>query len=499
VIAVEDRLLQNLGSRSISGGFVTSVSQGLKFVLSLGATVVLARLLAPQDFGLVAIVAAVIAFLNMFSDVGLTASTVQARTLTPCQSSNLFWINVCLSVLTGCVAAALAPGIGWFYHDPRLVSIGLVLALVLPVSGLAMQHLALLSRQMRFGTLAFIEVTSMLASAVVGCSMALRGWGYWSLVGMQVSAAAGTSALAIGASGWRPALPKRSEGTRPLLRFGLNLTAAGLVYRLARGCDTLLLGKFWGPHDVGLYTRASVLLSRPVEQFLAPISAVLLPALSRLQTQPERYRRAFLRAFDAVGLVSFPASALCLAAAHPVVMVLLGPRWEGVVRLYAGFTAAALYMPLAIAANWLFTSQGRGRELVKANVMLSTVTVLGFLVGLPYGALGMVLGFSLSGLLLRLPILYFLVGRSGPVRTADLWRVFFAHVPSWVTVYAATSLACALSSGRGPWIQLVACGLTSVTVAALTICVFSRQRRSAVEFVHALRAAFARHHQIEQG
>src|SRR5262249_4112956 len=276
--------------------------------------------------------------------------------------------------------------------------------------------------QMRFQRLAVIEVGSMLLSLGVACFMAWLRCGYWSLVGMQLSAAASATLLTLHGSGWRPRLPSRKQRTLPLLRFGLDLTAASFVARLARGSDTVLLGKVWGPGAVGLYSRASVLFLRPMDQCLSPISAVLLPILSRLQNDPERYRRAFLRVYDSLALLSFPVSALFLALAGPVILVLLGRQWEGAVSLVAGFTAADLYMPLAVAATWLFTSQGRTRELLKTNAVLSVVIVLAFIAGLPYGALGMVLFFSASGLLVRLPVLYYLAGRQGPVRTAMLWE-----------------------------------------------------------------------------
>jgi PST family polysaccharide transporter len=199
-----------------------------------------------------------------------------------------------------------------------------------------------------------------------------------------------------------------------------------------------------------------------------------------------------------MGLVCFPASALILAAAHPLVMVLLGPKWEGAVSVFAGFTAAGLYLPLALASTWLFTSQGRSGELLKTNGILSAITILAFLIGLPYGAMGMALAFSLSGLFVRLPLLYYWVGRRGPVRTPDLWRVFLLHLPSALTVYAAAAGACAVTKDHGSIIQLLTAGVMSAIVAVATICVSSRRRQIASHLAISVKASLLKRWRPQQ-
>jgi O-antigen/teichoic acid export membrane protein len=485
-------LPENLSGHAVSSGFITASAQAAKFGLTLIGAVILGRLLTPQDFGLVGMVSATTAFLSLFSDAGLSTATVQREKLTEGQASNLFWVNLCLSTLMGFVAVVLAPAVAWFYHDARLVAITIALAFTFPLTGLATQHRALLNRQMRFRTLAIIDIGSMLVSMVVGCTMAFFHCGYWSLAGMQLAAAITTCILTWGNFRWSPRKPARATKTGPLVRFGLDLTASNLLYRTARTSDVLLLGKFWGAAPVGLYSRASVLLLRPMEQFLSPISSELLPTLSRLQNNPDRYRRAFLRAYDTIALVSFPLSALFLAIAQPLVLVLLGPQWEGSVKLFAGFTATALYMPLAVAATWLFTSQGRSRDLLLANLLLAFLTVAAFLGGLPFGAFGMVLSFSLSGLLVRLPLLYYIAGRNGLVKALDLWKVFFRHLPMWLSVYGVTMAAQTISRRSPPWEQLILCVPIGLAVGALAAFTLPHPRRCASSLLHAAKGSFSR-------
>ena len=142
----------------------------------------LARLLTPADFGLIAMIAVVTGFVEMFKDAGLSVATVQRATVTHAQASTLFWINVALSLAVTLVVAALAPAIAWFYDEPKLTAITLALSATIVFGGLAVQHQALLRRRMEFGRLAFIEIASLAAGVVTAVLMAGRGWatGRWS-------------------------------------------------------------------------------------------------------------------------------------------------------------------------------------------------------------------------------------------------------------------------------------------------------------------------------
>ncbi len=480
-------LLTNLKGRTISSGFVTALAQGVQFALTLGSTMVLARLLVPQDFGLVAMVTTVMGFLRIFKDAGLSTATVQREGITHAQVSNLFWINVALSGCISLLVAASAPAVAWFYREPRLVGIAVSLSVTFLLEGLAVQHLALLNRQMRFRMIAFIQIGSMLASLSVGIGMAWQKCGYWSLVGSQLTMPLVACVLTWSASRWRPQLPIRRSGTWPLLSFGASVTATSFIWSVARGSDAVLIGRVYGSDAVGLYSRAAALLSRPLDQFLGPINAVFVPVLSRLQAQPERYRRTFLQAYEAIALISFFFTGLFLALAWPLTLFVLGRKWIGAAPIFAGFTITALFYPLCSTSSWLFSSQGRGRDWLLSSSIVSVVTVCSFLIGLPFGPAGVALAYSLSGVLILLPIIYYMVGRSGNVTTADLWHGFFRHLPVWVVVCGATFLSRKLVASAAPLVQLLICAPVGLSVGAAFIGVYAPSRRVAVNLFDALR------------
>jgi O-antigen/teichoic acid export membrane protein len=482
-----DHLLGDLKGRTISGTFITGASQVIQFLLNLASIMAMARLLAPKDFGLYAMVTTVTGFLWMFQDAGLSTATVQRQEITHAQVSNLFWVNVSLGGVTTLFVAALAPVVAWFYHEPRLVGITLVLSGTFLLTSSAVQHIALLNRQMRFGAIAIIYIVSPLGGYLTGIGMALMGYGYWALVGAAVMQAALRLVLAWLISGWRPKLPSRNTQTWHILTFGAHITAGSLIWSLARGADNLLIGRFFGATAVGYYSRASILLIRPLEQLTIPMNAVLVPALSRVQTEPERYRRTFLRVYDALALISFLFAALLLALARPLTLVVLGPKWEQAAPIFAGFAIAAFCIPVGGASVWLFQTQGRGRDQLYSSLMGSGITIASFVAGLPFGPAGLAIAYSVAVLFLGMPSLYYFAGREGPVTTGDLWSGIFRYLPLWIVVCGGTWLVHLRFVNFSPLLQVAVCAPAGLLVGAILICVVPSMRRVAFSLVDIVR------------
>jgi O-antigen/teichoic acid export membrane protein len=482
-----DRLRGNLKHLTISGGLVSATGHAVKLLLSIAYIAVMARLLTPEDFGLVAMGTAVMSVLRVFKDAGLSTATVQRSNITDAQVSNLFWANVVVGALSAMLLILVTPVVAWFYREPRVEGVTAILATTFLLSGLIVQHQALLARQMRFGVIVVIDVGSMTVAYATGIVMAVGGWGAWSLVGSMVLVEVCRVLLTWSMLSWRPRFPSRSQGTRSLLNFGANLTLGSFVYSMARGSDSLLIGRIYGSESVGIYSRASVLLMRPMEEFLVPMNTVFVPVLSRLLQQPERYRHAFLRIHEAIALASFPLTALLLPMADPLIAVVLGARWEGAVMILKGFTMVALYFPLANVSTWLFTSQGRGRDWVRATSVVSCITIGSFLAGLPFGPIGVAVSYSVSCVFVQLPFLYYWAGREGPVSTRDLWTGFLRHLPVWIVVCAGTYGAKVLFLSSSAATQLLLCVPAGILSGLIFVLAFAPSRRAVVEAVAVLR------------
>ena len=414
-------LRANVGERAARGGAVAISAQALKFVITIGSTSILARLLTPQDYGLIGMVTFVTAFVSLYKDLGLGAATIQRPEISPDQISTLFWINVSLGVAVFIFTAATAPVISWFYGEPRLTWITIITAVGFVITGMAVQHEALLRRQMRYFALATSGVVSLVVGYAVAILMAWKGFHYWALVGSQLALVfTGTVSTWI-LCRWRPGMPKKHTGVRSMLRFGGNFTGFSTINFFARNLDNLLIGRVWGAEQLGIYSRAYQLMMLPIDQINEPISSVAIPSLSRLTNSDSDYRRAYLRMLEKVALLTMPGVALMIVTSDWIVEIILGPQWRQVGMLLVILGVAGLIQPIANTTGWLFITQGRTKELFRLSMIGGPITIASIVAGLPWGAVGVATSYVTSYLILT-HLLYWYVGRRGPVRTIDFYR-----------------------------------------------------------------------------
>ena len=435
-----DHLKANLAARSVQGGAVTLAAQGLRFIIQIGSTMILARLLVPGDFGLIGMAVAVTGFIALFRDLGLSQATVQRENITHADVNALFWVNVAVSTLLALLTVALAPLLGWFYGDGRVTGITMALAGGFILGGIAVQHQALIDRQMRFTSRGAVDVASLAIGACAGVLAAVLGAGYWSLVvqtlAMTLSSAVGFWML----SRWRPGRPAWSQAAGSMLHFGGHLTGFQVVNYLGRNVDNLLIGRVWGAGPLGLYSRAYQLLMLPIRQINAPLASVGMPALGRLRTEPERYRRVYLRVLEKIALITMPGVALLIATSDWVVRLVLGPGWEGAAAIFTWLGVAALVQPASNTTGWLFVSQERGRDMFRWGILGTAISVVAIVAGLPWGAVGVAAVYAVTDIVLKTPLLFWSVGRAGPVRTADLYRALLIPALAAAATFGAIML-----------------------------------------------------------
>lgn len=413
--------LGGLRRSSVRGAIATFVGQGLRFVLQFGSQILLARMLLPAEFGLVAMVGPVLSFVALFSDLGLSQATVQRPTITQAELSALFWINVAVGVACAVLVALCAPLVASFYGEPRLVPVVACLAGLLVLGGLSAQHVALMNRHMQFGWLAMMDVACTVLSVTAGLLAAWSGWGYWSLVLMQAVNALTILVVAWACSGWLPSAPRRVAGMMRLLRFGGHVTAYNMVNTIGANLDSLLIGKFGGTAALGLYDRAFKLVAAPIWTISLPLARVAVSLLSRLQGVDGHYRQAFLQMLQALLLVTVPAVAFTAVAAETLVPLLLGPAWVQASPIVTWLAVSAGFAPLTIGAYWLFVSQDRVDEQVTYAGLRNCASVLALLCGLSWGAVGVATAYAASALVVQgLPM--WGATRRGPVGHADVVR-----------------------------------------------------------------------------
>ena len=440
-----DRLLADLGGHATRGGALMIVSESTQLVLGLVSTLILARLLAPSDFGLVAIVVSITAFVSTIRDFGLPMATVQRQSITHAELSALFWLNLKLAALVALVLTALAPAIAWFYGEPQLMGITLVTTVGIFVMGLSTVHMGLLLRQMRFGAITGIETCGVAAGVVTGIVAALLGAGFWALVLQQLTTNVTTGAALWLISRWRPGPPRGAsgvgdtdhEGMRSMVSYGKYLTGARLVNYLGKNLDVVLVGKFAGAASAGLYQKAKQWAGLPFWQLYSPLTDILVASFSRLQPDPPLYRAYFRKAVMGLYFITAPAMMFAVVEAREIIMLLLGPKWSAAVPIFRVMAVAAFAGSVTLVARWAYLAEGSTKRQLTWSLISTPLLVTGVGAGLWWGALGVAYGYAAATCLLAFPSLrYALHGSS--LHISDFARAVWR--PALTAILAAVAL-----------------------------------------------------------
>lgn len=423
-----DHLLKDLKAHTVRGTAVTAIAQGIKFALQLISIAVLARLLTPADFGLVAMVTLMTGLLGIFRDGGLSAATIQRQDVTHAQVSNLFWINAGLGLALAILMVALAPVLTKIYDEPRLTWICIALSASFLIGGLSLQHESLLRREMRFKALAYIDVLSLACGIAAGIASAWAGWGYWALVVMPLSTTATQVVLIWFASDWRPGRLRRGTNVRPLLRFGANLTGANFIGYIASNATPFLVGLLGGAHQLGFYNRANTLTAIPSTQILPPVMNVAQSALARVSSDPERFRRAALSLIRKICLLAMFVTVTMAVMADWIVDIFLGPGWVDAVPIFRMLAVFSLVEPVATVATLMLIAAGRADAVLKWKLITLAIISASLAVGAFWGVAGIIASYALSGLFVRLPLYLAYVSRHLPISKIDFSKAMLPYL-----------------------------------------------------------------------
>src|ERR1700730_4647548 len=400
-----DPALHDLKKKTARGALISAFGQGASLFFRTGSMVVMARLLVPEDFGLVGMITACTGFLGLFRDAGLSMATIQRASITRAQTSMLFWINLAVGGLLAVLSAAIAPILVRFYHEPRLLWATIVLGISFVFNGAGAQHRAVLQRDMRFAVLTFIDIAAILASIAVGVGIAIAGLGYWALVGMTlcVHAVSFLGVWIVGA--WLPDLPRRGAGVWSMVTYGGTVTLNSVIVYIAYNTDKVLLGRFWGAATLGIYGRAYQLINLPTENLNATIGQVAFPALSRLQNDPQRLRNYFLKGYGLFLSLVMPITLGCGLFAEDIIRVFLGAKWDAAVPVFRLFAPTIFTFALINPLAWLLLATGRAKRSLMISLVIAPVVMLSYAAGLSFGPNGVASGFSIGTMLLAVPVI----------------------------------------------------------------------------------------------
>jgi O-antigen/teichoic acid export membrane protein len=440
-----------LRRHAVRGAGVTVFAQGLVFAAQLISTVVLARLLMPSDFGLVAMVTTFSLVFMSFGQNGYAEAVMQREQLDHPLASNLFWITSGAGLVLAIGFAAAGPLLARFYGDPRVVRLAAVISVTIFLNSTSVVHVALLKRALRFSVTSAIDIVSMVVSVSVSIVLAKRGLGYWALVAAFIVRPVVQSLGAWSQCRWLPSLPRRGvAGTGSVVRFALHVYGRFSFNYTTRNTDNLLVGWRFGSTSLGFYKKAYDLFLLPANQLLIPVSDVVLSTLSRLERGSAEYRRYFLNGLSLLSFVGLGAGALLTLVGKDLIRVLLGAKWGPAGHIFTFFGPGIGIMLIYFTSGLIHLSIGRADRWFRWVVLEFGVTVLLFCVGLRWGPVGIASAWSASFWILLVPAFWY-AGK--PIHfgvvpiLATVWRYILASLvaggASAVIIHEIASLAVA--------------------------------------------------------
>lgn len=378
-------MADGVGRQTVTGILWSYLSFMGSKSINLAALVVLARLLGPADFGLMAICAVVIAYFEIVAKFGLGAALISEREDRPEMEAAVCLMSVATSVLMAGAAAVLAPYVAAGFDQPALVWPLRVIAVVMVIDAVAVVPATLLSKRLQFRRKAVPDLSRALTKALVGIALALAGFGVWALVLGHV---AGTLAAAVASfvlvPWWPVARPDRAAMSGAF-RFGRHLLLAEVINSAQRNLDALLVGKLLGPVALGIYTLAFRLPDLVIRSFNQIAGSVLHPVIARSGRDDAAMRAAYLHSLRSVALVTFPAGvALCLAS-DPVVRVLYTPEWHDMIRPMQYLSIALGLLTVDFVPGILYKAMNRTELLLWTSLLKLPLFILVLVAVAPWG------------------------------------------------------------------------------------------------------------------
>lgn len=422
-------LKAELKGRAMRGAGATISANIFSFVVHIFSTVILARLLTPNDFGLIAMVTTFSLLLQNFGVNGFTEAIIQKEDLNHEMTSTLFWTNAAISSGLTLIFILFAPVIAWFYHEPHLYKITVGIAFSIISAGMTVIHMGILRRNMQFYITSAISVTAMIISLLTAIVMAWMGMGYWALIANIILQPFITAICAWIFCGWRPGRPGKLQDITPILKFAMHTYGNFTLNYFSRNIDKLLIGWRYDAQSLGYYKKAYDLFALPVNQLIHPISNVALAALSRLTEDPIKYRHYYLSAVSIIAFIGMPLSAMLTLAGYDIILLVLGPQWTKAGEVFCYFGASIGILLIYGTQSWLHLSLGRPDRWLRWGLIECIPITCFFIAGLQFGIHGVAIAYSMTLYLLAGPCLWYAgipINLTISSLLSAIWRYFLA-------------------------------------------------------------------------
>ncbi len=432
----------SLKEHTIRGVGWTTIGRAAGQLTSFVVSIILARLLTPEDFGLFGMVLVFVGFATLFGNLGFGAALVQMQQVEERHLSSVFWLNIITGFVLAVSVLAGSSLVAAFYGEPALRPMMMLLSIGFLVSPIGMVHRAILSRKMDFRLPALIEMAAAFISGGIALTLALNDFGVMSLIWQNLVLVSLTAFGLWGVSSWRPKFTLDISALKELFGFSGNLLGFDVINYWLRKGDDLLIGKVLGSASLGIYSRAYSLMMLPIQQIAWVMGGVMFPALSRVKHDRERVKRIYLEAISMIALVAFPLMLGLLVVSRSFVLVLFGPKWLELIPVLRILCLVGVVQSIGTTVGWIYQSQGRTDWMLRWGIAAGALILASFGAGVWLGSAKAVAGcyafttcivliypmFAIPGKLINLTFLEVVTSLSGILGCASLMAALVAIV-----------------------------------------------------------------------
>ena len=386
----------SLRQKTILGLFWTALSQGGRQITQFFVTIILAKLLSPNDYGILGMATVFVGFLSMFSGLGFESAIIQKQEVTDNELNSAFWLNLISSLSVTATLIICAPYIAEFYSMPELGRVVVFLSLNVSIMALSMVHQAMLNREMRFKEIALRDITSTAISGVIGIYLAVNGYGAWSLVAQAIIFQLVSATMFWVLYDWHPRLQFSMSQLKEIFNFGIKVLGFKLANFWARNIDNLIIGRLMGSVNLGYYDLAYRIMLFPMQNMSSVIGQVLFPAFSEIKDNKKQLGRIYLEMVKGISLITYPLLFLVIGTVTEFIPVFLGLKWLPAVKIVQILGFCGIVQSTLSPCGNIILAVGRVDLQLNYGLIGAVWAIISILSGIHWGITGVASSYTLG-------------------------------------------------------------------------------------------------------
>ncbi|WP_425390383.1 MOP flippase family protein [Ekhidna sp.] len=386
--------------KTVSGLKWSLINQVVQFIFQFSSSIILARLLLPEDYGLFGMVNVISGFAMIFANFGLGSAIIQSKRISEAQLSSIFWLNVIIGGALTITFFVLAGPIATFYGDSRLVEVTRIIGLNFIVLSVGLVHSSLLSKKMDFKAIFFLNFLVVAISLILAIYLAINGFGVFALVVQSLLSYFLRSLLLFFAVKWKPKFTFSIKSISHQLKFSSFLFGTNSIRYWTRNADNLLIGKFLGPDTLGIYTKSYSIMMLPLSNIASVISRVIFPSFSMIQDDIEKIKSVYFKITKAIALISFPLMLGLCVTADVFIPVVFGQNWSEMIFIVQVLSLIAIPQSIGTLNGNLYLFCGKTKFQFKVTTIMHLIVVAFIAYGVTQGLKTLVICYGLGSLLI---------------------------------------------------------------------------------------------------